>query len=848
MSSATVACYGYNLGRVIFISKENQRGYSLHYFDTQQTAVYSSLLSDIKGYPENAAFNGVCAYDHTSSSILLVFESSNSSIGQSDSNAAQRTVSSAFFRLGLNSMAPVIINETDYLPDTQVISAVNMGSANTTYIAFLSNGLHGADDISLNTLLLGTADMMVNKLMSVNQTGILAADVESQSVYLLQNGLVSEYRLKSLDYSTFRAFSSVSSVVAINTVSSTSVVSSSDNQTKYITYYDKQSNQVNIYIHNPSLTQYTPLYNNPASTFSLTQTSTVSSSTVKSTNTATPTKPSRPSLHRQQFAKTTQPASNDTVHWTDNAVKRDIPMDWAIQRIPITISGQEGCSLGQCILSVVAVPGTDQQLPINLISIIDKGSDGIGVYNNSEAFTQPPAPTSTEVVGVSHSEKNVPGGVIAGIVVGVVAFVFIGIGIFLYLRAKKLRRFGSFTSRSLQIEKKLEEEPVFIGEDLMQTAAANTRMTMQYNKFSSDSVTMIATTDTMTTTATTAIAAAAMSSSTTVLESHGFNDGRPDIRPVSYVEGVVDFAHLSEEEMLELEPERDGPMMLFNGAYKSLPEEQVIYYGQEGYATRTFMTDDGRYCTVHYFGATRLDTFIRSVYAVSSMEDCPFIMKSKRAVVLNSPTPRYGYQFLWITSPIIPSLSLHHLMFENVWSPVDHQDGDKRVSTTFALLCAVNAVHTHKFVHLAIDPTTFYYESSVSDWTLGNFAYVQKQESLITKHGLPKQPTVFTPPEFLSDKSFLYKPVPEADTWSLGCVIYTIATNGLLLFDSVSDIQNLMATDGPILQTYIDKSIEENISNQDFRVLLNGMLQVSPKSRKSIQFALDYWRGKYSLE
>lgn len=75
MSSPTVACYGYNLGRVIFISKENQTGYSLHYFDTQQTAVYSSLLSDIKGYPENAIFNGVCAYDHTSSSILLVFES-----------------------------------------------------------------------------------------------------------------------------------------------------------------------------------------------------------------------------------------------------------------------------------------------------------------------------------------------------------------------------------------------------------------------------------------------------------------------------------------------------------------------------------------------------------------------------------------------------------------------------------------------------------------------------------------------------------------------------------------------------------------------------------------------------
>ena len=305
-----------------------------------------------------------------------------------------------------------------------------MGSANTTYIAFLSNSLHGADDISLNTLLLGTADMVINKLISVNQTGILAAHVESQSVYLLQNGLVSEYRLNSLDYSTFRAFSSVSSVVAINTVSSTSVVSSSDNQTKYITYYDKQSNQVNIYIHNPSLTQYTPLYNKPASTFSLTQTSTVSSSTVKSTNTVTPTKSSNPSLHRQQFAKTTQPASNDTVHWTDNAVKRDIPMDWAIQRIPITISGQEGCSLGQCILSVVAMPGTDQQLPINLISIIDKGSDGIGIYNNSAAFTQPPAPTSTEVAEVVHSGKNVPGGVIAGIVVGVVAFFFICICLF----------------------------------------------------------------------------------------------------------------------------------------------------------------------------------------------------------------------------------------------------------------------------------------------------------------------------------------------------------------------------------------------------------------------------------
>ncbi|CAO3659041.1 unnamed protein product [Rhizopus stolonifer] len=722
--ASLVSCAGIHNQDIVFVSKNNQTDdYLLHYLNLNQTLIYSNTLSTIQGYPSHANFTGSCSYDNTQSSFLMVFESFNQTVNS--------TTSSIFSQLQ-PSINPLFTNQTILL-DTQVVSAITMATVNTTQIAFVSERLQGHTELSLNLLNGGT----LTKLTTLNQTGILASDAQSNSLYLLQNNLISDYQLTNQTYDSFAVSSS------ITRSTSASVVSSANNQTKYIFFYDQQNAQVNLYQHIPSLSQSVALNH------SLT------------------------SIHVDRVTQI-----KPTVTSAKGLQKRDVS-GWTERRV-----SQTGCSNGQCIVSVVALAGEDEP---SLIMIVDEGNGTFSAMRilqttSSTAIstaTSTPSNTPSDTSLRNESSRLSDGG-IAGIVVGVLVFVAIVAGLLWFIKRKK-NKIRSYKTRNYSFEEPVPAQSVIISHSILR----------------------------------------AMSSTSVIYGSEDMistqNDGRPDIRPLSYIEGLIDFAHLSDEEMLELEPERGEPMVLFNGAYISPKEEQVHH--TQVYTTRTFMTQEG-YCSVHYFTSAHLDTFVRAVHAVS-IQDSSHVMKTQRAIVLYSPTPKSGYQSLWITSPTLASHTLYAVL-----SNTPNLDP---VITTWSLLQAVHSVHKQGLVHLSIDTHAFYQTPSL-DWILGNFGTVQKQGTPLTRDGLPT-PNAFTPPEF--HKTFLHQATTEADLWSLGCVIYTLITQ-----------KNV----GARLDEEQLKEMLNHVKDQAFRTLLNGMLQLSPKDRKSIQFALDTWNAIYHLQ
>ncbi|KAI9261169.1 kinase-like domain-containing protein [Sporodiniella umbellata] len=226
-----------------------------------------------------------------------------------------------------------------------------------------------------------------------------------------------------------------------------------------------------------------------------------------------------------------------------------------------------------------------------------------------------------------------------------------------------------------------------------------------------------------------------------------------------------------------------------------------------------FFTEEGE-CSVHYFTACHLETFIRAVHAVS-LQSSDYVMKSHRAIVLASPTPKFNYQCLWITSRTLPSNTLHTFLLHK--KPSEKQ----KARWIWCFLKAVQSVHQHGLVHLSIDTHSFYQTAS-GDWILGNFVTVQKQGSLLSCN----YSSGFMPPEYLKEGPHLA--TAEADLWSLGGVIYTLVTQDLV--------------------TLADEMVLDNVKDPYSRTLLDDILQVSPNCRKSIQSALDSWNSIYHFE
>jgi len=54
---------------------------------------------------------------------------------------------------------------------------------------------------------------------------------------------------------------------------------------------------------------------------------------------------------------------------------------------------------------------------------------------------------------------------------------------------------------------------------------------------------------------------------------------------------------------------------------------------------------------------------------------------------------------------MLPEHSLHYLLFERTkWTFIDYNNTDYKIWSVYSLLKGVETLHSHKFVHLAIDP------------------------------------------------------------------------------------------------------------------------------------------------
>lgn len=516
---------------------------------------------------------------------------------------------------------------------------------------------------------------------------------------------------------------------------------------------------------------------------------------------------------------------------------RQYSADGAYQYHSAQIVNENGGPFPKAVLMVPSL-NDNQVPPYDYALIYNSESRGFSIVTESAESSRPSETNFPENVDAAGNQLT--GGAIAGIVIGCVAFVVIIAGLLFYVLRKRRERKYNYDTREIitgsrkKISKALPTEP----EEFLTPYIENAKKSNGDNHSNTSSI---------------------LQESMSIPEE--YHDGsRPDIRPLSYIDDAVDYAQLPPEELLQLEPDVNGPLFLFSGLYNSSADERVTYL-KDGYAVRAFDAGDGMKHTVHYFSAAHLDTFVRSVFTalrVSKTKNSKpqgYVIKSERAIVLSSPTPHFNYQYIWITSPVIPEHSLHHLLCEeNRWSFIDYNNMDYKIWSIYAILRSVEALHSHKFVHFAIDLKVFYFdhELKATDWRLCNFEYAHslKQRGIARSKRILPPSTSFTAPEIIDEKGEITQiniDEEKLDIWSLGCVLYSVATGGRLLFDDGKLVKSLV-TFNDDMRNHVRIAIRDNVDNTVFQALLEKMLQVHPSDRKNIKELLDYWNSIYNME
>lgn len=425
-------------------------------------------------------------------------------------------------------------------------------------------------------------------------------------------------------------------------------------------------------------------------------------------------------------------------------------------------------------------------------------------------------------------------GAVAGIVISIIAFIGI-IGSIFLLTMKKRRR-------SQHIELKKERSREFDSEfaPAMESVSRSTLLfTSPYTDKSSQDSDLDSPSQT-----------SSILQESKVIPEEYYDGYRPDIRPLSYSSDHIDYAHLPPEELLQLEPDVHTSLSLFSGAFTS-PAEERVEYVEEGHTTRTFYSQEHKY-TVHYFSSRHLAMFVRCVHASLRMSS-NHVIRSERAIVLNEPTPIFQYQYIWITSPMISDQSLHHVLLSN-WEKTKLMD--YKIWSIYNMLKSLETYHAQNFVHLAIDLKAFYFDNvqKSTEWRLGNLDYSYSiKESGIRNITLPMENTGFTAPELLNpqkrDEVLFYhqQNVLEAiDIWALGCVIYSVVSNGQYLFEDEEQVRNLSRFQDD-MNRYVKARVRDNIEDLVVRDLLHMILQIDPNERKPIKQALAYWNTVYYM-
>ncbi|KAL0137282.1 hypothetical protein V8B55DRAFT_1527021 [Mucor lusitanicus] len=863
--------YKHETDQFIFISKNSDIGspedYHLNIYNNGNKTMLSPVpLFKIVHFPNatNLHFGGLCSYAGSRSSFYLNFEESTST-----TNSATTTTLVYQLQLDNATSLPLQFQKTPVEIFNSTLSSfiVNVTS-NLAYIS-TSTTTHQS---SLNLVNLDHPQQQTTKNIS-SDLGLLAVGgTGSQSLYFVQNHAVDVYRLDTLQYSHTTLHTNMT-LEGLRRGTTGHVFSANDNK-DYISFYHANSGQVDVFDVNPSLVQYTAASVSRNGYMDLSKTGVPSPNIRQSSNAShllsmieekkhhhkRDMKPSKRSLLKalsnkfylkrgvanRALAKRAIDASNDNMQTSS---------DGAVNYHTLRVVPDNGESLPQAALLVPATSNSNNAMyDYAVLSQDGANPNQFSVTTESTTRSQVPViqtPTdTTAVLEDASAASHLGGGAIAGIVISVIAFIAIIAGLLFYSKKRKDRVYASSTNRSIKPAMTTYNSgaPLAIQPDDVVGA--------RYSGGAGGSGIGIHQIDDNHTNTSSILQA------TTFIPEEYRDGNRPDIRPLSYSDETIDYAQLSSEELSQLEPDVQGPLFLFSGVYTSSAEERVTYL-QDGYAIRTFDAKDGLKHTVHYFSAAHLDTFVRSVHAVlrtspssrskrSSLVSPTYIIRSERAIVLNAPTPHNHYQYIWITSPMLPEHSLHHLLFErSKWTFIDYNNADYKIWSVYSLLKGVEALHIHKFVHLAIDPKAFYFdhEMKATDWKLGNLGYASK--SMASRHNKISNDIVFpahssfTAPEIIQAKDNLQ--LEAADMWSLGCVIYTVATGGQVLFQDAEEVKRLAVFHDDMKQ-HLKAKIRQHVESEVFQNILERVLQVDPSERKHIKNVLDYWDSIYNME
>lgn len=299
--------------------------------------------------------------------------------------------------------------------------------------------------------------------------------------------------------------------------------------------------------------------------------------------------------------------------------------------------------------------------------------------------------------------------------------------------------------------------------------------------------------------------------------------------------------HVNSDELASLEPDAtSSSTVLEKMGYLPVSGPANLQQQDNRHARRNF-TKNGSLYTLHYFSYTALDAFMRNIKTMGVARSNRFI-KQYDAFDLNTPTPRGGYRFLWITSPCTPDHSLEHILDPNTYAPIDPHDFAFKAWSVFAMLEAVRDLHAQRIAHLSISPLCFYFENAetVSDWQLGDFdqAAINGETATNPRLNVCSAPEMLTSAMSVKRRNYHRLVVSQAmDIWSLGCVVYQVATGKRFQMD----LKRLDALVAAACQ-------EAGAVDHTFQVLLERMLQPDPVKRDTAENLAAYWKEANGLE
>ncbi|KAI9471013.1 MAG: hypothetical protein EXX96DRAFT_375158 [Benjaminiella poitrasii] len=845
--------YDYANNRFVFISKNKDtlnitNDYHLNFYFNANKTLVSKPLSAISNFPSlnTHSFGGLCSYSTNISAVYFNFESFDST---------RNTTTTQIYQLEILENQTHFFTETNIqLLNTSLLSLLYVNSSTLAYVAKT-----GAMQTNQTTVL-GMASLYDSEqviVKRISETGVLArGGRSSQSLYFIQSNGIDTYKLDTHQYTQSTIQIDLNMNREVDRLSIGHIFMDKNSAMEYILVYNEINGLINVIEYDPSCSNYTSLSPNNNGGFVNFYDENVFNSTNKNSNglvvsdktNSTNTPEARKAILSKAVNKHLDYSKRDIEAINDSRIQSS---DGAYSYSAFHyVNGRDNSFPKAAMLIPAAV---ERQYPPYDFAFFayNRATNEFSVTTEHIGTT-----TIDQTSVISHNGANshgkLKGGVIAGIVIGIIAFIIIIFGLIVYARRQR--------NKQLQISRSIESPemmhhgipgnaPLSAQQDDIIVPFMGNSVNQHYRNYGNFSQT-----------------SSILQETVTIPEEY-YDSDRPDIRPLSYSSDRVDFAQLPDEELLQLEPDVQAPLYLFSGKYMSQADEKVTYL-EEGYSIRTFYANDGEKRTIHYFSAHRLDTFVRSVHAVRCVSSAstkqrkdlkekvelqsPYIIGSERAIVLNRATPASNYQYIWITSPMMPEHSLFHLMFERTkWTFIDINNVDYKVWSIYAILKSIEAVHENNFAHLAVDLASFYvdHEMKSTDWRLGNFDFSRSlKDKLVNTRGGIKYPphTSYTAPEIIRESKIEFIQLQKLDIWSLGCVVYTVATGGMVLFEDAMHIKNLM-TFNDDMRHHLRIAIRDNVGNPAFKKLLEMMLQVYPDDRKNIKEILSYWNSTYNM-